>query len=346
MSPARKSPSAQSILNIKQSLAKEILPVYYFFGEDIFTIDKTIIEVKKHCGKLVESDFDNETISCDKNLKVEDILELASTFPFGGGKKVIVVRNFEVIKDKKKLADYAFNPVDSTILIIAHYGKQKAISSEPFSTLYKKNFLFEAKELKGYEWANWLKREAEEEGIVLPDSSAQLLVDIVGESKHLLQMHLPKLREFIGDKKTVSESDIMEIASKTREYNIFQFLDSIGSGDKQKSILIAFNLIDQGYELLNLLGMLTKYISIVAHSIELDELKIPDMEAAKKIDVNYYFYINCKKGKYFRNHYRLANAAKVLLEADLAIKSTSLEAKNFLTSLIAKLIPDDKISHQ
>lgn len=346
MSPARKSSTAQSILNIKQSLAKEILPVYYFFGEDIFTIDKTIIEVKKHCEKLIESEFDNETISCDKNLKLEDILELASTFPFGGGKKVIVVRNFEVIKDKKKLADYADNPVDSTILIIAHYGKQKSISSEPFSTLHRKNYLFEAKELKGYEWANWLKREAEENGIILQDSSAQLLVDIVGESKHLLQMHLQKLREFKGENRTVSESDIMEIASKTREYNIFQFLDTIGSGDKQKSILIAFNLLDQGYELLNLLGMLTKYISIVAHSIELEVSKIPDAEAAKKIDVNYYFYLNCKKGRYLRDHYRLANAAKVLLEADLAVKSTSLEPKNFMTTLIAGLIPEDKISPQ
>jgi len=346
MSPVRKSPTAQSILNIKQSLAKEILPVYYFFGDDIFTIDKTIIEVKKHCEKLIESEFDNETISCDKNLKVEDIFELASAFPFGGGKKVIVIRNFETIKDKKKLADYAANPVESTILIIAHYGKQKSISSEPFLTLYKKNYLFEAKELKGYEWVNWLKREAEENGVIIRDSSAQLLVDIVGESKHLLQMHLQKLREFIGENKTVSESDIMEIASKTREYNIFQFLDSIGSGDKQKSLLIAFNLLDQGYELLNLLGMLTKYFSIVAHSLELEEAKIPDAVAAKKINVNFYFYLNCKKGKYFRDHYRLVNAAKVLIEADLAVKSTTLESKNFLTSLIAGLIPEDKISPQ
>lgn len=342
MSPVDTYSSVQSIYNIKQSLAKEILPIYYFFGDDIFTIDRAVNEVKKSCEKFIESDFDIETISCDKYQAIEPILDLASTFPFGGGKKLIIVRNFEIIKDKKELAAYASDPVETTILIIAHYGKIKSFKSEPLKTLFQKNFLFEAKDLRGAEWVRWLKSEAEREGILLQNSSAQLLVDMVGESKHLLEMHLQKIKEYVGENITVTEKDIKEIASKTREYTIFQLLDSIGAGNKKKSIEIAFNLIEQGFQPLNIISMLTKYVSTIAHSIELDDSKMTDAEASKKIGVGLFFYQNCKKGIFFNNHFKLANAAKVLLEADLAVKTSTQDTKNLLTIIISEMLSDGK----
>ena len=58
------------ILNVSQDLASgKILPVYYFFGEDTYSLDSTVEELEKKIEPYLASDFDKEIIYAgEKNL--------------------------------------------------------------------------------------------------------------------------------------------------------------------------------------------------------------------------------------------------------------------------------------
>ena len=83
---------------------------------------------------MLLSEFDKETIYSEDR-SINDILSLASSFPFGSEKKLIIVKEAEKIKDKKLLKDYAASPAEFTVIAFFHNGSITNLSTEPFKTL-------------------------------------------------------------------------------------------------------------------------------------------------------------------------------------------------------------------
>ena len=119
---------APSVLDVLSDLKKgNIKPLYYFFGEDYFILQSAVKAVKEAVSPFITSDFDKETIyGNDKT--IHEVLDYASSFPFGSEKKLIILKEFEKVKDKKPLAGYSQSPVDFTVLVVVHNGSISSIT--------------------------------------------------------------------------------------------------------------------------------------------------------------------------------------------------------------------------
>ena len=332
-------PLIPSIHDITKYLKNDtLLPIYFLFGDDSYTIDQTIRTIQKETDQFVSSDFDKEVISGEKSVSVNQVIDLASSFPFGSGKRIIIVKNFDKLSDRKSLENYVKSPAEFTILVLANYGKITEFLKEPYKTMLKKNYMFEAKELRGDEWVYWIIRQAKKEKLIISPENAQILLDTVGEEKGLLEMQMTKFYDFLGEGKEISLELIERLTSSTKEFTIFNLQDYLGRGDKKKSLEIAYNLIDSGVEPIFIISMLTKFITTLAQIFDLLKKRIPDNEAAKEASVSYYYYINCKKAKFFLNDSRLLIAARALLNADVTLKTTSADSKTLIVILITEMI--------
>lgn len=311
--------------------------VYFICGEDTHTINETITKIENACNPYIASDFDKEKISAEKGQLLITTLDLASAFPFGSEKKLIILKNFEKLNDKKHLKEYLDSPPEFTVLVIANYGNIKAFKSEPFATLKKSKYFFEAKKLKGRELSGWLVNEAVKLGYKLTAENAHAIIDFVGDEKSMLSMHLQKYINYIKDEKEITLDAIQNLSSRTKEYTIFDLQNELAKGNKAKALDISFNIIDGGSEIVYIIVMLTKYFSTILQSLEHTKNRISDAEAAKLSDASYYYYINCKKAKYFLNEVKLANALRALLKADLTKKTSAVEDKALAANLIAEI---------
>ena len=113
---------APSVLEVEKQLKqKKILPVYYLFGEDSYSIATTFNTIEKAVNPFITSDFDKE-VFYGENQTFAGIVGLASTFPFGSEKKIIIVKQAERLKDKKELVSYLDSPSDVTVLLFLHEG--------------------------------------------------------------------------------------------------------------------------------------------------------------------------------------------------------------------------------
>jgi len=65
---------------------------------------------------------------------------------------------------------------------------------------------------------------------------------------------------------------------------------------------------------------------------------VNDNEAARNMGVSWYYYINCKKAGFFMKDERLLNSSRALLQADLAVKTSSSEPKTILLMLISEMM--------
>jgi len=332
-------PQIESIYNLPRYLKDgSLLPIYYLFGDDSFTINGAVKAIEKKVAPLVESDFDFETLTISKESSVSQFVDLAYSFPFGTGKKLIIVKGLEILKEKKNFAAYVNDPSEFTILVISHFSKKVNLNHEPFKSLYAKGYIFEARELKGGELFDWLRRKAKLEEIELSSDAAQVLIEMVGENKAILEMQLKKLSSYSTENEVITPEVIRKLAEITKEYSIFDLQSSLGNGDKGTSIKIAYNLLDSRTDMVFIISMLTKFITTLSQILEVKSKRMSDFDAAKELSVNPYYYKNTKRATFLLNELKLGNAAKVLLEADIRLKSTSIDDKTNLSILIAEIL--------
>jgi DNA polymerase-3 subunit delta len=329
---------APSILDaIKEIKKRKFKPVYYFFGEDSYNLSHTLHTLEEAFTPLLLSEFDKETIySEDRSINV--ILGIATAFPFGSDKKLIIVKEAEKIKDKKPLKDYASSPADFTVLAFFHNGSITNLVTEPFKTLEANEFLYEAKELKGKNLIDWLISQAEEKEKKLSEENAQVLVDIVGENRNMLEDQLEKICIFLNEKQEISLESIQQVSSELKQFNIFDLQNAIGVKDKSKSLAVAYNLLDNGAEPTFIISMLTRYFTGLAKITELQSKNTPVQEAARIVGTHHFYYPQYVKARNLFSDGKLVEVFRALLKADVSIKTTTADEKTIITLLVAEIL--------
>ena len=331
---------APFVLEIEKQLKqKKILPVYYIFGEDTYSIDTTSEAIQKYIQPFITSDFDKE-IFYGENQNFVNITSMASTFPFGSEKKLIVFKQAEKTRDKKELVSYLKSPADFTVLVCLHEGSISSLDSEPYKSLSQNNYLYEAKELKGKNLIEWLIAQAEKNEKILSYENAQLLTDIAGDNRITLESQLEKIFIYLGDKKEITIESIRGLSTSLKEYTIFDLQNAIGKKNKKNAYLILLNLLKNGMEPIQIIAMLNKYFTSLAKLNELISKKTPEQTIARTIGTHPYYlndYYNARKIYSDKN---LENAFTAMLKADIALKTTSIDDQTLMSILIAEIIPD------
>jgi len=335
MAQSRKT--APSILDAVKNLKKgKILPLYYLFGEDTYSLSLGIKAIEDTVSPLITSDFDKDICySEDRNL--QDVINAARAFPFGSQKKLIIFKEVEKVKDKKLLETYIPSTPEFTVLVLVHNGVITNLTSSPFNLLLENNFLYEAKELKGENLIEWIKEIAASKGRQISNDNAAFLADISGENRIIIENQLEKIITFLGESSEITFNAIKEVTTSVKEYSVFDLQIAVFQKDKSTSLKISFNILEQGENATYIVNMLTKYFIGLSQVRELKEKKIPDNEAAKIVGTHPFYLKNFQRASVLFSNNDLIKAMEALLKADISIKTTTTDPKTIISLLIAEL---------
>ena len=332
-----KAPSIHEIE--KQLKQKKILPIYYLFGEDSYSIDTIVESIENTVQPFITSDFDKETIY-GENQNFANAVGLASTFPFGSEKKLIILKQAEKPRDKKDFTSYAKSPAEFTTIICIHDGTISSTATEPYKTLGAQGYLYEAKELKGKTLIDWLINIAEKKGKVLSYENAQVLTDISGENRSMLEAQLEKIFLYIGDNKEITIESIRGLSTSLKQYTIFDLQNAIGKKNNSNSIKVANNLLKNGMEPIQIIAMLNKYFAGLARLPELTASNTNEYQIARILGTHPYFLKDYHQARKVYSDKHLATAFSALLKADISVKTTSIDDNTVINVLIAEIIPN------
>jgi len=332
-----KAPTIQEIE--KQLKQKRILPVYYLFGEDSYSIETTHKEIEKFLDPFISSDFDKETYY-GENQTFANIIGLALTFPFGSEKKLITLKQSEKVKDKKELINYLKSPSDFSVIVFLHEGSISNPESEPYKTLATEGYLFEAKELKGNSLIEWLISTADKYGKTISYDNAQLLMDISGENRNSLEAQLEKIILYIGESKEITIESIRGLSTSLKQYTIFDLQNAIAKKNKNNALKVAYNLLKNGTEPIQIIAMLNKYFTGLARLTELTATNTNEYQIARILGTHPYYLQGYHNARKLYSNKQLAEVFSALLKADISLKTTSIDDYTLITLLIAEIIPD------
>ncbi len=228
------------------------MPIYFYWGEDEFTLQKAVTSLRDRILDPQWSSFNYSQLAPEQPNAVIEALDRVMTPPFGSGSRLIWLVNTticqhcgeDVLTELKRTL-----PVvpDTSVLLLTSRSKpdgrlkstqllQKYASFEEFSLISP----WETKQL-----LQQVQKAAASVGVKLTQRSVELVVESVGNDTRQLYSEMEKLQIYAGDNRQPLDVDVVAELVRGNNQNSLQLAAAIRSGDVSKALLLVAQLIDR-----------------------------------------------------------------------------------------------------
>lgn len=318
-------------LILKSIKNKELLPIYFLHGEESYYIDLLVKAFENEVLTEEEKAF-NQIVIYGKDTNYSEVIALARQFPMMGDRQVIILKEAQEIKltekDSETLAQYAKNPLSSTVLVIAHKNK-KVDARKSFAKILSKNkMIFLSEQIKDYQLPKFIQDRMNELELKYEPSIPQLLSDHIGNDLSRIDNELHKLKLIVGKEKIIDSEVIETNIGISKDYNIFELQKAIGIKDFEKAMKIAYYIgkNPKSNPFVMMIGNLFSFFSnlVMYHTLKGQS----PQEIASVLGISPYFV---KDYHLASEKYTLKNCTKiisVLREFDMKSKGLGVNAQS------------------
>lgn len=219
--------------------AGTIKPIYFLMGEEPYYIDKLTEYIENNILSEDEKGF-NQTVIYGRDATIEDIVSNAKRYPMMAERQVVVVREAqELSRTIDKLESYAENPQPTTVLVVAYKYKTLDKRKKLVKLIAKNGVLFESKKLYENQVGTWIQRLLQGRGYSIEPKANAMLVEFLGNDLSRISNELDKLQIILPKGHTITPKDIEYNIGFSKEFNVFELQNAIGSKDQLKAYKIA-----------------------------------------------------------------------------------------------------------
>lgn len=298
--------------------------IYLFYGEDTFSIQKTVSKIID--TKETEVTFFSENIpSFINNLLSSSFFE---------SKRIFVLKNYleKLTKDDEvKLLKGLKKSLNDTLIIFIENKKPKSKIKKYLSQNAKTKEFSRPTER---DLIKYINKRVDEEGSTITPLAAERLASFVGPDYWQLEEEIKKLTLYKFQdpgESGIQTSDVDLLVKSNFEANIFELMDAISTKNQRKSIKLLTQFLESGENGRYILSMVAKQFRNIAMAKFAD--KISEQSLAKKASLHPYVAKKSiqQSGNFEKSE--IISIYKKITEADLALKSGS-EPKHVLESLL------------
>jgi len=319
---------------------KKLSPVYLFIGEEFYLIDMCLKETEKF---LSVDDLNKEVFYASESYS-EDILNSLKTVPFFNKRRLVVVRAVNKIKavDAEKLINYLANVVETSCLVLLYsdnYKRETVAKRKEFinKCINSENCVsVDCRKRYKNEVVEFIKNEFALKGKVVSDEVVSRIIEDNNTDLSNISNEVEKLSLFVGrDKKDITQDDLEKISRYNKEASIYTLSSILETKNLRKSMFILEKLLNEGEESLMILSAISSSIrKMLSAKSMIEEQGVSNVKTALALGINNFyaetFFSNLKK----HSIKMLEESLKVILKADLAIKTGSRDAVSALQEVV------------
>lgn len=303
-------------------------------NEDFLLVEKQEEELIK------KNDFINslKSIYDLEEVPLANALEDLDTYSFFSPKKIIIIRNIEVLKydEYKESFDHLFkyldNPSSLNLLIIE--AKKLDNKTKISKELKKKcNIIKTEINTKSYIKQKFKDFDIGQDAINILDEYC--LGDI---SK--LDNECNKLINYKWDEKLITKEDIIKLVQKKEEESrelTFEFTKALASKDKSSALLLFRKLLKADDNALGIIGLLASQFRIVLQVKLLDERRLTSKDIAHMLDENDYRIKKTMELTPLYSEKEISDLIIALEDIDLQTKTTDTSPKSLIEMFIINM---------
>lgn len=331
----------------KQIDKAEFSPLYVLHGEETFLVERYAQKLVSKAAGESFLDFNLQRFD-GASVSIDEIADAVEALPFMAERKCVAVSNLDVEKrnaqEQDKLKELIANIPETTVLVIfltsvaIDYKKSSKWKSF-FAAANKTGSTIQLKRRENADLEKLLCTAATKRFCNLSRQDAARIIFLCGNDLQILYSELDKLCSFVGQGE-ITPQIIDQIVVKNLETTVFILAKALIAGEYEKAYKGLDLLFYQNEEPVTILAVLaSSYVDMyrVRTAVQSGQ---SCTEPAKYFDY---------KGKEFRlrNADRdvknlstevLRESLNVLLQTDIALKSSRTSSRILMEELIAKLL--------
>lgn len=263
--------------------------------------------------------------------QLEDLMNTLNTMPFLAKRRLVEIHCAEKIQAEDDILGYLDDPSPSSVLVLVFDKIDRR--NKLVSALMSKDllFLFEIKDES--DRIKLIMNEALSAGLVIEESSAQLLNAVTDGDLLSIRSSINKLALFFEGRVTADEIEKHVIDSS--EQDVFLLARLIAEGDLKKALIALHRLKKSQENPIKFLGVLAWQFRALLHIRHLKDQGLNDWDTRKQVGVfgdRYDWMVRIAKKKEITFH--IGRLAK-LIECDQQLKSINTKEP---FSLIEKVV--------
>lgn len=227
--------SAEKLLNDLKN--KKFKPVYWLEGEEEFFIDQVINYAENKILTESEAGF-NLTVFYGRDAQWADIVNSCRKYPMFSDRQVVIIKEAQALKEIEKLESYIEKPLPSTFLFVAYKNKKLDGRTRLAKMLKDKSVLFTSKKIYDNELPEWTNNLVKSKGLNIQSKALLLLIDHIGNDLNRLNNEIDKLALNLNGRDTITADDIETYVGISKDFNVFELQQAIGSKDLYKAVRI------------------------------------------------------------------------------------------------------------
>lgn len=206
-------------------------------GEETFFIKKICQFFENNFIEDHNKSF-NQEIFYGRDISIENIISSCKSFPMMSDKKLVIIKEaqeldiFKRNNDKKNelLINYLSNINPSTTLIFCLNNKTLDKRGKLFKSFNESSSILDSssKDNKIYDnqLPKWIESEVNKKKYSISNDALLILTENIGNNLEKIDNALNKIYSNI-ESKNISKDDILNLVGINREYNLFEFQDSL-----------------------------------------------------------------------------------------------------------------------
>ena len=321
---------------------KNFAPLYFLYGEENYLISDLEEILITNALEPHEKDF-NLDIIYGAEAEINDIVSVCSSYPVMAQRRVVVIRDFDKVKDNRLFMPYAEKPNPTAIVVVSCRTKPN-LTTNPYRALKKNAVAVEFKALKERDITSWLNSQIKSQGYSADGRAIQMLVEFIGPDLRAASSEIDKLLSYLGERTKIEVDDVLVASGQTREFNVFELQKAIGEGEYTRALTITERLLQQASnprgEAVRIIAILSAYFTKLWRLTVCQEERMRENEMAQHIGVPPYFIKDYIRRLRFFSRNRIGTAFKLLLAADFEIKGGSTRDERLIMNLLLRgLVP-------
>ena len=222
---------------IKNLSEDKFSKIYLLMGEETFFIKKICQFFENNFIEDQNKSF-NQEIFYGRDISIENIISSCKSFPMMSDKKLVIIKEaqeldiFKRNNDKKNelLINYLSNVNSSSTLIFCLNNKTLDKRGKLFKSFNESSCILDSssKENKIYDnqLPKWIESEVNKKKYSISNDALLILTENIGNDLEKIDNALNKIYSNI-ESKNISKDDILNLVGINREYNLFEFQDSL-----------------------------------------------------------------------------------------------------------------------
>lgn len=229
---------AKSFTDLKRDIKQgNFAPVYLLHGEESYFTD-VLTDMFEEVLPEGERDFNLYVLYAPQN-DLETVASTCQRYPVMAPRQMVILKEAQSVtaNELSKLIPYVQHATATTVLVIVSRG-EKCKSTALTNAVKKAGVVFEAGKLKDAAVDTLMAQIVKEHGLTIEAKAMAMLRVHIGNDVSRIYNELDKLAMILGKGSTVTPESVERNIGISKDYNNFEFIDSIAARDMRKSFEI------------------------------------------------------------------------------------------------------------